>query len=244
MSRRLGAPVALLLAALLLNGFGIGDVERGNRHFREGRYAEAVEAYRAALARRPSPRLHYNLGTALLRLGEYDEAGRHLREAAAAPDPELRRRGAFNLGNRFLEDARAHPAAQDLPRLLDAAVEAYREALRLEPGDLDAKWNLELALRARDEQPEQPEPSPGAGDADPEDGAGQDDEGPGGEDADPEPAGGTGGDRPDRSDRPELTPLSQAQADAILSAAEQDERELQRQRLRRGQREVPVARDW
>jgi Ca-activated chloride channel homolog len=239
MRRRLLAPLGLLLAALLLNGFGIGDVERGNRHFREGRYAEAVDAYRAALARRPSPRLHYNLGTALLRLGEYEEAAQHLRRATAEPDPELRRRSLFNLGNRFLEDARARPDAGELPRLLDDAVEAYREALRLDPADMDAKWNLELALRARDEQPEQP--SDGGGEErDEDDGDAAQDEG-GDADTDPAPADGAGA---DSADRTELSPLSQAQADAVLSAAEQDERELQRQRLRRGQREVPVARDW
>jgi hypothetical protein len=38
--------------------------------------------------------------------------------------------------------------------------------------------------------------------------------------------------------------MSEAQADRILSAAEQDERQLYRDRVRRGRREVPVARDW
>jgi Ca-activated chloride channel family protein len=32
------------------------------------------------------------------------------------------------------------------------AVEAYKQALRLEPGNADAKWNLELALREREKQ--------------------------------------------------------------------------------------------
>src|SRR5690606_28763275 len=57
--------VMLGLALLLLGGFGIGDLERGNRLYRAGRYAEAVEAYRAALADgTDTPQLRYNLGTA------------------------------------------------------------------------------------------------------------------------------------------------------------------------------------
>jgi hypothetical protein len=38
--------------------------------------------------------------------------------------------------------------------------------------------------------------------------------------------------------------MSQEEADRILAAIEQDERDLARDRLRRGQRTVPVLRDW
>jgi hypothetical protein len=38
--------------------------------------------------------------------------------------------------------------------------------------------------------------------------------------------------------------MTQAQADRILSAAEQDERQLYRDRVKQGRREIPVARDW
>ena len=40
------------------------------------------------------------------------------------------------------------------------------------------------------------------------------------------------------------TPMDREQADRILSAIEQDERELTRDKLRRGQRRTPVLRDW
>jgi hypothetical protein len=39
-------------------------------------------------------------------------------------------------------------------------------------------------------------------------------------------------------------PMSREQADRILSAIEQDERQLTREKLRKGQRRTPVARDW
>ncbi|MGH7504082.1 MAG: hypothetical protein ACRELX_00450, partial [Longimicrobiales bacterium] len=38
--------------------------------------------------------------------------------------------------------------------------------------------------------------------------------------------------------------MSQEQADRILSAVEQDERQLTREKLRKGQRRTPVRRDW
>ncbi|MGH7506158.1 MAG: tetratricopeptide repeat protein, partial [Longimicrobiales bacterium] len=154
------ANVALMALFLTLNGFGIGDVERGNRLYREGRYAEAVEAYRAAMRDgEESPELQYNLGTALLRIGRYAEAEQHLQAALEAVDPDLRHRSLYNLGNRYLEAARAQsdPAAQG--RMLEAAVEAYKRSLRLEPEDTDAKWNLEMALRKQDENQQQPQQS-------------------------------------------------------------------------------------
>jgi tetratricopeptide (TPR) repeat protein len=125
---------AAMLLALVLLGFGPGDLERGNRMYRDGRYAEAVEAYRSALqGGRTSPELHYNLGTALLALGEYGEAEQHLQAALQAVDPELRHRTYYNLGNRFLEEGRAQPDPQAQGRLLDAAIEAYRRSLRIAP---------------------------------------------------------------------------------------------------------------
>jgi hypothetical protein len=39
-------------------------------------------------------------------------------------------------------------------------------------------------------------------------------------------------------------PLTQEQADRVLSAVEQDERDLTREKLRKGQRRTPVRRDW
>ena len=237
--------VMLGLALILLGGFGIGDLERGNRLYRAGRYAEAVEAYRAALADgTDTPQLRYNLGTALVRLGQYEEGERHLRAALSAIDPELRERTLYNLGNRYLEEARRAPDAEARGALLERAITAYQQALRLQPGDGEAKWNLELALREEEQQQQQQRSDPQAGggqqqeqrdDADPSQGS----SGSGSSaESDPDP-----GD--DRRERPRPSgEMTREQAERILSAAEQDERELYRQQLRRGQRERPVERDW
>ena len=88
--RRLRRSRAAAAGVLLLTttGFGIGDVERGNRMYREGRYQEAVAAYEEAIADGEStPELHYNLGTALLALRRYAEAERHLELALRDVDP-------------------------------------------------------------------------------------------------------------------------------------------------------------
>jgi Ca-activated chloride channel homolog len=240
LSRPLSGRAAVLLLVLATTGFAIGDIERGNRHYRAGRYADAVVAYQAALQRgNTTPELHYNLGTALLRLGRHEEAEQHFAGALQSVEPELRQRTYYNLGNRYLEVGRQSDAGAPL---LDAAAEAYRNALRLDPADRDAKWNLELALQERErqaqQQPDDPEPDPSA---EPEQQDG-DDAGPG----EGQGAGGAGGGGSGSADRTGAAPgeLTQAEADRILNAADQDELDVARERLRKGQRRTPVLRDW
>jgi tetratricopeptide (TPR) repeat protein len=234
------ASIALLVFAV--TGAGIGDKERGNRLYRAGKYAEAVTAYQAALqAGDDSPELRYNLGTALVRLGRYQEAEQHLRAALDAVDPELRQRTLYNLGNRFLEDARTSSQPAEQSAKLRTAIEAYQRALRLAPRDAEAKWNLEMALQEQEQQQQNQQSEDQQGEGDPQDQQ-QPPQGGRGAESPPDPQDNEQqSGNPDASERP---PLTQEQADRILSAIEQDERDLTRRNLRRGQRRTPVRKDW
>lgn len=230
----------ILIAVFLSLGLGFGALERGNRHYRAGRYMEAVLAYREALeAGESSPQLHYNLGTALLATGDRVKAEEHLRQALGGAETEVRQRAYYNLGNRFLTEARSGSDPQASRPLLDAAIESYQHALRMAPNDTSAKWNLELALRERDEQPQSPESGGGSEGDDPES---QDTGGGGGGEGEPD----EGQPSPAEPSPGETrnAPLSADQADRILNAAEQDERELYREKLRKGPRARPSLRDW
>jgi hypothetical protein len=126
-----------------------GGARAGDRHYARGEYAEAYEAYRGALARDSTARLEYNVGTALYRLERYEEAAHSFRAAAGrAETPVRRQRALYNLGNAMVRAAEDRPTEAE--PLLEA-VAAYEEALRLDPADADAKWNLELALRRLDD---------------------------------------------------------------------------------------------
>ncbi len=240
------AAAAVLLLFFFGTGFAIGELERGNKYYRTGHYAEAVREYQKAIANGDdSPEVRYNLGTALLRLGKYEDAERQLRLALRELRPEVRQRAYYNLGNRYLENARKAPAgdAQAYRQLLDGAVESYKQALRLQPDDMDAKWNLELALREREKQDKSP--SGGATQQRPQN---QDEQSKA-----PSAGGGAGGASQSQSSAGqgrnagqsyEQRPMSQEQADRILSAVEQDERQLTKQKLKKGERQTPVARDW
>ncbi|MBI4546141.1 MAG: VWA domain-containing protein [Gemmatimonadetes bacterium] len=242
---RLHAQLVLWLCLALL-AFGFGDLERGNRLYRQGRYAEAVAAYRAALqAGSQRPELRYNLGTALLRLGRFEEAEPYLRTAGAGIEPALRARAAYNLGNRYLlPGRRAEP--EPGVAMLGQAVEAYKRALRLDPADRDAKWNLELALRERERQRSLEAAAGGGGGQQQQDQPEQQDRtgGSAGSSSPAAPPSPSAGGSEDSRGAPAGQPMTREQAERILSAIEQDERELYRETLRKGRRETPLARDW
>ncbi len=239
--QRAAAAVILLLA--FGTGWGIGDVERGNRLFRAGKYEEAVRVYQEVIKAGEAPAyVHYNLGTALLKLGRYAEAQPYLQAATRGTDAEVKQRAQYNLGNRYLEAARKGDAGEETTQLLDAAVESYKHALRLNPNDFDAKWNLELALREREKQSQSPQ-------------GGANEQRPRSQSEDEAPASGGGGGSNTNQNQPsgqgnqrgqnyEQRPMSQEEADRVLSAVEQDERELTREKLKKGQRRTPVSRDW
>jgi len=210
------------------------SVSAGNRAFREGRFADAVAEYQRAAERGDdSPLLHYNLGTALLRLGRHDEARTHLQLAVAGEAAAgVRQAAHFNAGNVDLEPAfRAQPSA-GVNEALMRAVQEYRRALLLDPSDVDAKWNLELAERLLARQAGG---GGGGGADDPQQGGdgGPEDDAPAQQD--PTPAPGDGGGE---------AGMNRTEAERVLRTAAERERELQQQKLRRTERPPPTVRDW
>lgn len=221
----------VLGAAALIGG---GAPAEGDRAYRRGDYARAAQAYgRALAAGDSSAAVRYNLGTALLRLGRHDEARPHLEAASRAGDAGLRFRAAYNAGNADLAPVAAGrvPPEQRRERLT-RAIGQYRRALLLEPGDHDARWNLELANRLLRE------PAGGGGGDDdereqPRGGGGEDDQAP----VSPQPSPGT-------ADAGGARPMTREQAERILAAAEAREQRIQREQLRQDQTRIHGVRDW
>jgi Ca-activated chloride channel family protein len=119
------------------------DTTAGSRASRE----ESIAGLRARIARGDhSEKAFYNLGTALLLSDSLTAAVEALAHAARSADSELRYNALFNVG---LAQLRAGLSGNGSIRenALSAAREAYRNAMLLRPGDRDAKWNYELALR-------------------------------------------------------------------------------------------------
>jgi Ca-activated chloride channel homolog len=107
----------------------------GNRLFSQEKYQEAEKAYLDAEVQSPDrPELLYNLGNTLIKQKKYEQALQSLRQAVSKGDEGLQESSWFNAGNALFEMGNFRDSAQ-----------AYIQALRINPADRDAKYNLEMA---------------------------------------------------------------------------------------------------
>ena len=119
--------------------------EEGRKQYADGNHPQALSAFEQAARTRPQDaRGRFNLADGLYKNGKFEEAATLFRSLGEDPGSPLAAPSRFNLGNALYQK-------QDYR----GAIQAYRDALRLSPDDLDARRNLELALRALKEQEEQ-----------------------------------------------------------------------------------------
>jgi len=205
---------SLLVAAVLLP-FGGGAhrrTEEGNRHYLNEAYDEALRSYTEAQLRAPQAgELYYDIGNVLYRQGDFAGAAEAYTRALLQAPPALVAPAAYNLGN-----------ARFKLEQYDEAIQAYERALRAAPPDQDAERNLELALRAQQQRPQQPDPQGDQGDERqaepqpqprPEDGQEQ-----------PPPDQGQGGQRTDPAE-PREGEMTAADAQRLLDGLEEQEQE-------------------
>ena len=160
------------------------------------------------------PGTAYNLGTALLGADSIVSAISVLDALTRSEHPEIRRRAQFNLALAHLRRGRGGDRQS-----LATAADQYKRYLLAHPGDADAKWNYELALR---------EPQAGGE--------------PSGAPPPPQPQ------QQQRPEQAPATPqgvLDRRQAEQLLDNAARDEREVQGRRQKRAAGEpARVERDW
>jgi Ca-activated chloride channel family protein len=117
----------------------------GRKQYAGGNHPQALSAFeRAARARPTDPRGIFNLGDGLYKNGKFDEAATLFQALGANPASPLAERSRYNLGNALYQK-----------KDYRGAIQGYRDALHLDPNDLETRRNLELALRALKEQEEQ-----------------------------------------------------------------------------------------
>jgi len=121
-------------------------VNKGNDRYKDQNFADAEINYRKALEKEQQlVQGHFNLGNALYKQRKYDEAVRAYDDARQmARELRTKADASYNIGN-------AHLKAQDPQK----AIQAYIDGLKLDPDDLEAKYNLSQALRMLQQQQQQ-----------------------------------------------------------------------------------------
>jgi Ca-activated chloride channel family protein len=142
-----GRALSILALLPLLVGFELlrspnKAVETGNARMKAGKAEEALAEYDKAVKALPTePGAHFDRGAALYALGRFDEAREEFLRATEAKATPLKAAAFYNLGNSFFKTEK-----------YGDAIAAYRRALLLDPNDVRAKWNLELALKKKKEE--------------------------------------------------------------------------------------------
>jgi Ca-activated chloride channel family protein len=226
----LTAVILLAPAAPAAAASAEGALRAGNRLYGKQKYEDALERYGEAAAKAPKdPRPAFNAGGALYRLEKLEDATVMYGAVAASKGLPAATRSAalYNLGN-------ARFKANDL----EGAAGAFRAALTLSPVDREARHNLAVTMQKlknpppkskqdqKKDEPQKPE--------DPKD---------------KPQGGGGGGDQP--KGPPKTRPqdqLTKEEADRILRAVGEREKQAQRQaqegKGRRAQGKPPTAEDW
>ncbi|HMU44720.1 MAG TPA: tetratricopeptide repeat protein [Chitinophagaceae bacterium] len=130
----------LILLIFVLPGFsqsGNEIINRGNNFFRSNEYDKAAEQYEKALKIDPSDlNAKFNLAAAYYRLDKKEDASKLFTEVATdAGDAELRSKAWYNNGVILSKEKK-----------LEESIEAYKNALRHNPDDKEARENLQKAL--------------------------------------------------------------------------------------------------
>ena len=144
--------ILLLVSVLASAQVDKKDVRRGNRQFAKAKYGEADISYRKGLnADSTSVASAYNLGNNLYRQGNYAEAGKFYQQAMRhIPETRsLKKRNAegfdtyFNIGDAALQQKQYR-----------AAMEAFAQALVINPDDMEAKENYVYARKMLENNPD------------------------------------------------------------------------------------------
>ena len=119
------------------------DVRAGNRKFGRGQFKESEIDYRKAVLKdSTSVTANYNLASALYRQEDWAGAAKALEAVKEQPDTPAQVH--YNAGDAALQQ-----------KDYQAAVNAFRQALLQDPGDLDAKENYIYAKKMLENQQQQ-----------------------------------------------------------------------------------------
>jgi Ca-activated chloride channel homolog len=140
--------LAAVACAALLAGCGSNQPRaeqlngQGNQLFAAGDFARALETYRQAEVLRPDlPAISYNAANALNHQNDFARSLDEGQRAARSTDASIQNHAYYGMGDAFTH----------LNQLREA-IDAYKSALRADPSDVDAKYNLEVVERQLDQQ--------------------------------------------------------------------------------------------
>jgi len=146
--RRRAKIPALLILFLLFSSLGYSqdankDIVQGNEAYKKNDYNTATNSYKNALNKSSQNQIAtYNLGNALYKNEKGDEAINSFDNTIRnSTDKVIKQKAYYNKGVAFQKQNK-----------LPECITAYKNALKIDPNDEDARQNLERALKQQQQQ--------------------------------------------------------------------------------------------
>lgn len=122
-------------------------IRSGNKSYDQQKYNQATDKYTAALSKEPNnEKAIFNQANAMYQLGEYEKAASYFDAISKqTKNLDVKSKAYHNLGNTFYKQSQ-----------FEKSVQAYKEALKINPSDKDTKYNLMMAMaKLKDDQQQQ-----------------------------------------------------------------------------------------
>lgn len=235
-----------MVALLVISNSAVAQTNRfinqGNNLYEQQRYKEAAMDYQKALAKDPNnPSGLFNLGNSLYQQKQYDSSRKLMAASAKLNNNKTGKAAAnYNIGNTYMSQQK-----------WEDAVNAYKQTLRNNPQDGDAKYNLSYAeqkLKQQQQQNKDKKQDKKDDKKDQKDQQKQDKKDDKKDQKDKDQK-----DNQDKKDeqnkdqqQPQSQPskLSQQQADQLLNALQQEEKKLQDKMKKEKGVPVKMQKDW
>jgi Ca-activated chloride channel homolog len=149
---RPGALVLLFMLYFTGSLFAQADrkfIRHGNREFEKDKFSESEISYRRAMDKnKASGDAVFNAGDALYKQKKFEDAGKQFIESHKMDEDKNKRSASmYNLGNSLF-----------MANKMKESIEAYKNSLKLNPDNMEAKYNLAYAqdlLKKQEEQQKQ-----------------------------------------------------------------------------------------
>ena len=117
------------------------QLRKGNEAYGKGEYDIAEQYYQRAAGGEYAPQAAFNTAAAQYQRQQYEQAAQLFEQTAQSLPPEQRANAHYNAGNALLKAGK-----------LDESIAAYKNALRQNPNNADAKYNLAYAQKMKKQQ--------------------------------------------------------------------------------------------